>query len=282
MMSFQGLSFWAPIANNLIAGQEVKIDINPGALLSVYDKNNKIVAPDEDGIVHDVPPGSVAAINVIGVLIKYGDYCMYGADDIVAALQRVEANPNFIGAVVYFDGPGGGVSAIPPFIAFGARRTKPYVGLYEQCCSAHLYSMYSFVDHVMAENDLSATIGSIGVVLSFRDNKKYLESIGITTHEVYPDESEDKNLAFRLALEGKYEMIKSEMLSPLAIKFQDAVKAARPKLKNEPGVLTGKTFFTEQAIEFGLVDSMGTMEAAIERVRMMAEMKSARKTNIIY
>jgi protease-4 len=275
-MSFEGLAFWAPIAHKLMAGEQLKLDINPGALMTVYDKDNRVVSPDEDGFM-EVPPGSVAVINIVGALIKHGDWCMYGADDIVKALDAVESNPNYIGAVAYFDGPGGGVSAIPPFISFGVRRKKPYVGLYEQCCSAHLYAMYSFVDHVMAENDLSATIGSCGVVLSFKDNRKYLESLGFKFHEIYPDESEDKNLAIRLALEGKYDMIKKEMLSPLAVKFQNAVKAARPNLKDVPGVLTGKTFFTDQAIEHGMADSIGSLADAINRVRIQSEMNSLYK-----
>lgn len=275
-MSFEGMSFWAPLANKLMSGEKLALNLNSNSLITTLDKNNRPVKPDETGYV-DVPEGSVAIINIVGVLIKYGDWCTYGSEEIVAALQEVENNPNYVGAVAYFDGPGGGVTAIPPFIRFGVQKKKIYVGLYEQCCSAHLYAMYSFVDHVMAENDLSAHLGSCGIVLSFKDNRKYLESLGFVFHEIYPDESEDKNKAFRLALEGKYDLIKKEMLSPLAIKFQNAVKAARPNLIEAPGVLTGKTFFTEQALEYRLADSSGSMSDAIDRVRILSEMKSLYK-----
>lgn len=276
-ITFAGLSFWAPMGQKLITGQGLDLKIEKDALVTVFDKNRRVVRADEDGVL-DVPPGSVAVVDMIGLLIKHGDYCMYGADDIIAALDEVEANPNYVGAVLYVDGPGGGVNAIPPFISFGLRRKKPYVGLYEQCCSAHLYSMYQAVDHVMAENSLSATIGSCGVMLSFMDNRKFLESIGYKMHEIYPDESEDKNLAVRLAYEGKYDLIKKEMLSPLAIKFQDAVKSARPNLKSDvAGVLTGKVFYTDDALEYGLTDSMGSLSDAIDKVIMLSEMKSLYK-----
>lgn len=257
-----------------MGGEQIQLDINPGELMKIYDKNNRTVSPDEEGRL-EVPEGSVAVINMNGILIKHGDWCVYGADDIVNALNFVESTPNILGAVVNIDGPGGGVSAIPPFVNFGNRKKKVYVGLYDQNCSAHVYSSLSFVDHMMAENNISAHIGSIGVVFSFLDNRKFLEEMGFTSHEIYPDESKDKNLPLRLAMEGKYEMIKKEMLSPLAIKFQNAVIAARPKLKkNVPGLLTGKTFYTEEAIEYGLTDSMGTLEDAVERLRILSEMKS--------
>jgi protease-4 len=276
-MRLEGLAYWAPMANKLMAGEELKLDISPGVLLTVFDENNREVKPDENG-QYQVPKNSVAVVNMEGPLIKYGDWCMYGSDDIVRALDFVESNPNFLGAVAYIDGPGGGVTAIAPFISFGARRKKPYVGLYEQCCSAHLYGMVSFVDHVMAENELSANIGSCGIVLSMRDDKAYLETLGFKFHEVYPDESKDKNLPIRLALEGKYDLIKKEMLSPPAIKFQNAVVAGRPNLKKDaPGVLTGKVFYTDQALEVGLTDSVGSLNDAIDRVRMLSEMRSLYK-----
>ncbi len=163
---------------------------------------------------------------MIGAMIKYGDYCSYGADEIVSALEAANNNPNIEAIILNVDGPGGSVSSIGPFQQFAAKKQKPIVGYYDECCSAHLYAMLLVSDYVMAQNDVSAQIGSVGVVLSWADNQKYLEKAGYTFHEVYPKESEHKNEAFRLAMEGNYELIKEEMLSPIAIKFQEAVKQA--------------------------------------------------------
>lgn len=274
-MSFDGLNFWAPVAHKIMTGEKFNLeDKQPSAILNVFDDRGRPVNPNEDG-AFDAPEGSVAVVDIMGALIKYGDWCTYGALEIVAALDAADANPNIIGTVAYFDGPGGSVSAIAPFVDFGKRKKKPVVGLYDQCCSAHLYAMYSFCDHVMAENDISAMIGSCGIVMSFVENRIYLKNLGYTFHEIYPEESKDKNKAFLLAMEGKYELIKEEMLSPLAIKFQDVVKASRPKLNlKEPGVITGKVFFTDHAIDIGLTDSKGSKSDAIDRVRMMSEMRS--------
>jgi len=140
------------------------------------------------------------------------------------------------------------------------------------CCSAHLYAAVSCFDHLMAANNISATIGSIGVVLSFVDNRTYLEKLGYKFHEIYPEESANKNEAFKLAMEGKYDMIKEEMLSPMARKFQNDVRAARPNLKEAPGVLTGKTFGADKALEVGLIDSIGSFKQAMSMALMMSEM----------
>ena len=73
-------------------------------------------------------------------------------------------------------------------------------------------------------------------------------------------------------MDGKYDMIKEEHLSPIAIKFQEAVRAACPNLKEEVGVLTGKTFNAEKALEYGMIDAIGSMDQAIQRLHIMSEL----------
>lgn len=273
MMSFDALASYSRIASKIANGENFDFIKNTKSLLSVYDNNGQRVLPEQNGSIN-APKGSVAVIKIEGVLIKESDYCTQGAVDIVKELEAANNNPNIIAIVAYFNGPGGSVSAIPPFLDFANFKKKPIVGLYDQCCSAHLYSMLAISDHVMAENSLSATIGSVGVVLSFVDNRKYLEEKGYVFHEIYPEESKNKNESFLLALEGKYDMIKKEMLSPLAVKFQEAVKKARPNLIEKDGVLTGNTFYTDKALELKLIDGVGNLQQAMNVARMMSEMKT--------
>ena len=273
-MHIPSLEIYGVLAHKLISGEKIELpnaNQEPKSLVSYFTENGAPIRLSSENT--NVPPNSIAVVDMIGAIVKYGDWCTYGADEIVAALFEADRNPNIAAIVLNIDGPGGSVSAIAPFKDFGMRKTKPVVGLYDQCCSAHLYSMLVCSDYVMASNDISAQIGSVGVVLSWRDNKKYLESLGYEFHEVYPDESETKNQAFRLAMEGKYDMIKQEMLSPMAVNFQNAVKAARPNLDlREPGLLTGKTFFTDKAIGLKLVDGMGSLKDAMNMALMLSEM----------
>ena len=278
-MSFEGLQTWGPIAYKILNGEQFSLngDQEPKALVSYISDSGKQITLDESG---NVPAGTIAVVDMIGAIVKYGDWCTYGADEIVGALKANDANPNIIAQILNIDGPGGAVSAIGPFVEFGMTKQKPVIGLVDLCCSAHLYAAVSCTDHIMAANNISATIGSIGVVLSWVENRKYLsETYGYVFHEVYPVESKDKNQAFALAMQGNYDMIKEEMLSPMAIKFQNAVKAARPNLKvNTPGLLTGKTFGAEAALESGLIDSIGSPIKAIEMAIMKSEMNSLYKS----
>lgn len=274
-MSIQGLYTYAETAHQILTGQSVIIEKEKSetkAVLTILDANGRRVRRNEDGNI-EPPINSVAVVEMIGPMMKYGDWCSYGADEIVAALDFADNHPNVLGTVAYFDGPGGAVSAVGPFKEFGKNKKKPVVAVYDQCASAHLWIMSLISDYKMAENDISSSIGSVGVMTSFRDNKEYLESLGFKFHEIYAPESEHKNEVFKLALEGKYDQIKTEMLSPLARKFQADVKASCPNLVEEVGVLTGKMFFTEQALEYGMINSVGSMQKAIDMVHVLAEMK---------
>lgn len=270
LMSFEGIAAYAPIAHKIITGQHVDIAEKTNSLMTILDHNGKRVAPDSNGAV-SAPKGSVAIIDMIGPVMKYGDMCTYGADEIANAMTLADRNPNIIGTLFNLDGPGGGVSAIGPFIQFGKTKTKPVVGIADQCCSLHYWAMCAVADYKMADNNVSAQFGSVGVTTSFADNRGYLETLGYKFHDIYPAESEHKNLAFRLAMEGKYEMINEEHLSPLAQKFQAAVREANPNLKEEVGVLTGKTFGADKALEYGMIDAIGSMEQAIQRLHVMSE-----------
>lgn len=272
-MSFEGILAYMPFAHKIMTGQEVPIVENTSALMTVVDHNGKRVLPDANGGLNP-PKGSVAVIDMIGPVMKYGGMCSYGADDIVQAMYAADRNPNIIGTIFNEDGPGGGVNAIGPFMQFAKDKTKPVVAIADQCGSLHYWAMCAVADYKMADNNVSASFGSVGVVASFADNRKYLESLGYVFHQITPPESEHKNLAIQLALEGKYDMIKKEDLSPLAIQFQDAVRAGCPNLKEEIGVLTGKMFGADKALEYGMIDAIGSLDQAINRVHILSELKS--------
>lgn len=272
LMSQEGILSYAPIAHKIITGEALDMAPKTHSIMSVINENGKKVQPDENGFI-TAPKGSVAVIDMIGPVMKYGDWCTYGADEIVGALKAADRNPNIVGTIFNIDGPGGSVSAIGGFLDFAKVKTKPVIGIADQCASLHYWAMCAVADYRMGDNDVSALFGSVGVTTSFADNRKYLEKLGYEFHDIYPDESEHKNLAWRLALEGKYEMIKKEHLSPLAIKFQDAVRAACPNLKEEVGVLTGKTFGADKALEYGMIDAIGSLDQAINRLHIMSETK---------
>ncbi|MEI6865802.1 hypothetical protein [Flavicella sp.] len=263
LLDFHNIGSYMPLVDKILAGGTFSESVTPKSILTYIDSKGQQLSKNNDGEV-EVTKGSIAIVSMVGEIVKYGDWCVYGADEIVAALTAADRNKNVIATIFKIDGPGGAVAAIGPFKSFAEYiKTKPIIGLCDQALSLHYWTAVEVCDHIMADNDVSARFGSVGVVLTFADTRKAMEAQGVVFHEIYPEESSEKNLPFILAREGKYDKIKDEFLSPLAKKFQERVRFKLPNLIEEEGTLKGKTYFADKALALKMIHSIGGMEKAI-------------------
>lgn len=232
-----------------------------------------------------VGQGTTAIFPLVGTMLKYGTLCSYGTIEIADAMKEAAKHKNIDSFVLDIDSGGGSVDAIPPMIEaikFAQSMGKPVVALVDLCASAAYYTAI-YCDEIIAGNTLSSEIGSIGVMMSFSDYTKYYKEKNIEQHVVYSSLSDWKNLPYRNALtdpkenedpEQRYALLKSEELDPLAAQFQSSVKERRAdKLKTDTeGILSGRMFFAQKAVENGLIDSIGDLNTAIKRAKNLREM----------
>ena len=219
------------------------------------------------------PEGSVAVVSLRGDMLKEGTMCSYGTEEIAAVIREAASSPKIIGIRLDIDSGGGAVDAIAPMldaIHYAQENGKPVVACCDLCASAAYY-VACHCNKIMADNNISAEFGSIGVMMQFPDYAKYYEKMGIKVHTIYSDLSTHKNAPFEAALKGDYKSIKEEQLNPLAREFQNTVKEHRKNLDTKvEGILNGRMFFAEDALKNGLIDAIGTHEQATEEVRRLA------------
>ncbi len=240
-------------------------------LLSFFNEDYVRINPRDTS---EIPEGSIAVVNIVGPMTKYSSWWMLGANEIIYQLDFLNNISNIAAIVIYVDGPGGSVAAIPSFIDFAKRKRKPIVALCDASLSLHRWIPDAIADYQMADNNISARFGSVGVVSSWMDATKYYEDMGIKMQEVYPDESEHKNEIWRAIQEDEEKgkkMLRELHLSPMAQKFQEAVKKAHPNLIEEEGVLTGRTFGTDDAIRIGMINKQGNMMEAMQVAKGLAQ-----------
>lgn len=232
----------------------------------------------------EAPLGSIALVPLKSVMVKNGTWCSYGTQEIASYMIKAAASPRIDGIVLDIDSGGGSVDAIAPMLAAIRKvqeSNKPVIASADLCASAAYY-VAAHCDRIIANNNVSAEFGSIGVMMQWWDVQPYYEKEGYVFHKVYAPESTHKNLPFEKALKGDYELIKEEELSPLAIGFQNAVKAARGSkldLKVE-GILNGRMFYAANqkkpelsAKTVGLIDEVADLDRAISLAKGLAEMK---------
>lgn len=220
------------------------------------------------------PKGSTAIISVKGTMLKYGTFCSYGTEEIAGQIRSAILHPNISSIVLDIDSGGGSCDAVSPLcdaISESREKGKPIVACCDLAASA-AYWVACNCDKIVASNDISSSFGSIGVMCSFADMKPFYERMGVMFHEIYADQSGNKNESFRLALTGDYTKIRQESLNPLAIRFQDEVKRRRTNLKTDvPGVLSGRMFYARESLEIGLIDDIGPISKAVQVAKKLEE-----------
>lgn len=98
-----------------------------------------------------------------------------------------------------------------------------------------------------------------------------MEKEGYTVITVYADESADKNLDYRMALEGDNTLLKKNLSYNVA-QFHKDVKAGRPDIKEDAaGVFTGAMFHPAEAQAFGLINGVMTLPECIENAAIRAQ-----------
>ena len=181
---------------------------------------------------------------------------------------------NISSIVLDIDSGGGSVDAIAPLLDVirQAQGKQKAVVAYCDLCASAAYYVACACNEIIAGNQVSAELGSIGVMMSFMDYAKYYENLGIKQHTIYSNLSDYKNLPFEAAKRGDYKAIRDEELDPLARDFQEAVKqgrGARLQLETE-GLLRGRMFYAKEAVRVGLADRIGTLEQATARSRELS------------
>ncbi len=220
----------------------------------------------------ETAPGLVAVIPIIGVITKWDTWCTYGAMTYARAIRRAADKSDVCAIVLDIDSGGGSANAIPALkeaISHARSTGKPVISHVDQCASL-AYWIASQTDAIFCDNLLSE-VGSIGAYYQLVDDTGALEKDGYKVIPVYADESPDKNLPYRKAIEGDASLLKAD-LTYYVTRFHDDVKAGRPGIDAKvPGVFTGAMFFPDQARAAGMIDGMATLAECIENAAIRAQ-----------
>ena len=225
----------------------------------------------------------IAIISITGMMTKYArinwdgetlEWIVPGMDDIATLMEFVMSKDECDGVILVMNTPGGTTQSLIRIEEVLKQRTKPVVALVDgMCASAGMY-VASLCDRIFANNRM-CSVGSIGVMVQLLDDSQFLKKNGFKIIEIYPPESSDKNKPYRDALDGKTQTMIDEILTPLAVNFQNIVKDHRPIDEKVEGVLSGKMFYAEEAQNAGLIDGICTFAAAVSAIRgIQTERKS--------
>ncbi len=247
-----------PLVPKILAGEPVSFsfgddEITPESHYYLYESDGKVLQT-----LDRAPEGSLSVAHYSGVVMKE-TYCgMQGTADLMQTMKSSDSDPNVSGHLLVLDSGGGAVDGTFEFASAMNQLSKPVTVYVDGTCCSGAYAM-AMNGHKIIASSKTATIGSIGVMTTFRDTAKKLEAQGVEQRDIYSETSPDKNSAYRAALEGDDGPMQ-ERLTEIDAIFMSEAKAARPGITEK--ALLGGTFLAESAKEHGLIDEIGSFEEA--------------------
>jgi ClpP class serine protease len=210
----------------------------------------------------DIPRGSFAVLNLYGTMRADGDWCSYGMRDFADWIDQANQNKRLVGILINANTGGGETMAGQILRNAVAASKKPVVVYADLLASAGVDGTLP-ADEIIASGSYSQ-IGSVGVYCSI--NKKMVAWYKENFDEIYASQSTKKNEEFRAYLKGNPELIQQEV-SAAAELFHENVKQYRPKAGKNADVLAGKLFSATEAKKAGLIDGIGNIQYALNRLQ---------------
>ncbi|MEA5459122.1 S49 family peptidase [Arcicella sp. LKC2W] len=220
---------------------------------------------------YDYPPFLVDNVLVIPIMevIDQEDYCgVAGTNTITAWYEMAAKDSEILGVVELMNSPGGSVFGTDELATYKLSYPKPIVTqVTGMNCSAAQY-ISSSSNHIQCSSK-NCLVGSVGVMTTFRSFKEYYKKQGIDIREIYSKASPKKNEASRLAAEGNDTGYTDGVLFSMDTTFMDFIKTQRPAVTKD--VLDGADMTADKGMLNGLVDSIGTLKEAVQKVQELAQ-----------
>ncbi|MEL6802541.1 MAG: S49 family peptidase [Bacteroidota bacterium] len=206
-----------------------------------------------------------------GVMMSSDQICSEGMSTMSRRISQAILDEEIAGMILDIDSPGGAANGSGE-LARAIRefsQVKPVVAYVRgEAASAALKQAVS-ATHVMMGGD-EAQIGSVGTVISYWDLSEYYRRQDIRFVEVASSNTPEKRAYnFDNPTPADLQKIDDEILTPHSERFKSWVRELRPNVSEES--LSGSMYYADQAIEYGLADSIGTFNQAFELIQELTQ-----------
>jgi len=266
-----------PSLNSILKGNSLKIekeDKKPEAFVIPVGKSPIIASAFSNS---DDNNDYVLVIDLKNPIYKYSQECgPQGTKSKMNIMDRYKNDAYCKGIVLDIDSGGGQVAGTPEFYDYVREYPKPIVAYTDGLMCSAAYYIGSAASYIVA-NKRADHIGSIGTMIFFIDFTGWYEKEGAKVITEYATKSTDKNKDYEELIKGNPEHYIKNQLDPITEDFINDIKAVRSKVNEE--VFTGKTYSASDSINMGLVDEIGTLQTAIDKVFALAKQSSNQNLN---
>ncbi len=206
-------------------------------------------------------------MSLIGVVYLSGNINGRMSEYMVPVIDMLERNRKVAGVLIRVNSPGGEATASEILYRKikKLREKKPVYVSVSSMCASGAYWAASVASKIFAME--TSLVGSIGVISISPSFKRLLDKLGIDVTVNKIGKYKDMNNPFVEPSEAGNEKM-TQIMNSVFVSFRDAVARERKldeKMINE--LATGEVFSSADALKFGLIDSVGTYEDALEALK---------------
>jgi len=207
--------------------------------------------------------GNIAVVDIKGMIVS--------AEKIADRINKLRLNSSIKGMIIRIDSPGGGSAAFQELYTEVKRVREsgiPVIASIASVGASGGYYVALGASKIIA-NPASVT-GSIGVIIDFPVAVELMEKIGISMQTVKSGEYKDVGSPYR-EFTGKDQAYLETVVQDIYNQFVNTIEIERKIDKNELlKISDGRIFTGSQALEYGLIDTLGTFEDAVLIIGEMA------------
>jgi protease-4 len=187
------------------------------------------------------------------------------SEDVVRQLKKYRGNSGVKAIVLHIDSPGGGVVASQEMYE-EVRKTrdggKPVIVSMGSLAASGGYYVSCGATRLVANR--GTLTGSVGVISEFLQVKDALEKLGISLKTIKAGKLKDAGSPTKKMTEEDQTYFQS-LMDDVHRQFMDVVaRERRMSAEKVRELADGRVFTGEQAVELGLVDTLGTFEDAVK------------------
>ncbi|MGA1796187.1 MAG: signal peptide peptidase SppA [bacterium] len=208
--------------------------------------------------------GKIGLIKVEGIIVSSGSF--------IEQLKTFKEQDTIRALVVRIDSPGGSVAPSQEIyrelVKFKQETGKKIVASMASTAASGGYYIACAADKIVANP--GTLTGSIGVIVTFPNLGRLFDKVGYEEQIVKSGRFKDIGSASRELTEEERTILQ-RVVDDIHEQFIEAVSTSRNiEKENITTLADGRVFSGRQAMEFNLVDSLGTLEDAVELASELA------------
>jgi len=238
---------------------------------------------DDDAEYEDITDSSsnsqyITVLSIKNPLFKYDQQCgPIGTRTMMRIMKEWESNDSIIGVVLDLDCPGGQVSGLAEFAEFLHNYTKPVVSFTDGTQASAGEYVASACNYKVAHK-YAEYLGSIGTMLKYVDLDGILRNEGAVIEDIYATGSTRKNEEKRKKeIDKSNGLLIQNILDPAREQFVSDMKKFRPNINES--LFEGQIVRPEEALSLGLIDEIGTIKTAFDKVIELSNASKSKKSN---